>query len=200
MCSEHQHVLLHLIPLSRWPIWNYSFPFPADFSCRVSPQSLAAFASTGSLLGVWVWDNPDPHTQPPLPCPPPLQYHSSQLKLVWFALAVTWMLHMLQCNKRTISAIRLLVRCWFFIKMCLTFFPQHYCYNIFSVHWFYKSALHYTEKEVRLVLNPCIKHSLWTKALRALVCYPRRSFNKSASQVLILSSINTWDCNFLFST
>lgn len=71
----------------------------------------------------------------PLTLPPPrLQYHSSQLKLVWFALAVTWMLHMLQCNKRTIPAIRLLVRCWFFIKMCLTFFQQHYCYNIFSVH------------------------------------------------------------------
>lgn len=28
------------------------FAFPADFSCRVSPQTLAVLASTGSLLGV----------------------------------------------------------------------------------------------------------------------------------------------------
>lgn len=167
MCSEHQHILLHLIPLSRWPIWNYSFAFPADFSCRVSPQTLAVFASTGSLLGVWVWDSPDPNTQAPL------QYHSSQLKLVWFALPVTWMLHMLQCNKRTIPAISPLILCCLFIKMCLTFF-QHYCYNIFSVHWCYKSALHYTEK-VYLVLNPHIKHSVWTKALSALAYYSTKS-------------------------
>lgn len=115
------------------------------------------------------------------PSPAPLQYHSSQLKLVCLALAVTWMLHMLQCKDRTIPAMRLLLWCWFFIKMCLTFFQQHYCYNIFSVLQFYKSALHYTEEEMYLVLNPCIKHSVWTMDLRDLVYYFTRYFNKSAS-------------------
>lgn len=179
MCSEHQHVLLHLIPLSRWPIWNYSFPFPAELSCRVSLQTPTVFASPGSLLGVWVWDNPEPQAQPPPPAP--LQHHSSQLRLVCSALAVTWMLHMLQCKRRTIPAKRLLLWCWFFIKMCLTFFQQHYGCDIFSALWFYKSALHYTEGEVHLVLNPCIKRSVWTIDLRDLVCYSTTYFNKSAS-------------------
>lgn len=156
------------------------FPIP----CRLKLQSFPAGSHCicQHWISAWGLSLRQSRSTGTAPLPrPPLQYHSSQLKPVCFALAVTWMLHMLQCNERTIPAIRLLLWCWFFIKMCLTFFQQHYCYNIFYVLWFYKSALHYTEEEVYLVLNPYIKHSVWTMDLRDLVCYSTRYFNKSAS-------------------
>lgn len=106
------------------------FPIPRRLQSQSFPTDSRCICQRWiSAWGLSLRQSRSTHTAPLTLLP--LQYHSSQLKLVWFALAVTWMLHMLQCNKRTIPAIRLSVQCWFFIKMCLTFFQQHYCYNIF---------------------------------------------------------------------
>ena len=110
------------------------FPIPRRLQLQSFPTDSRRICQRWiSAWGLSLRQSRSAHTAPL--ALPPLQYHSSQLKLVWFALAVTWMLHMLQRKQRTIPARRLLVRCWFFIKMCLTFFQQHYCHNIFfSVH------------------------------------------------------------------